>query len=142
MSLVEFARNELELAGFFKEDGPYGGLFGPAIMKMVEAFADEGHSGMSASIAIDLFRKVASYEPLLPLTGADDEWNETERGSFQNRRCSHVFKDSDGRAYDIEGRIFREPNGVCYTSRDSRVYVTFPYTPKREYIDVEAEGPA
>jgi len=47
-----------------------------------------------------------------------------------------VFKDADGRAYDIDGRVFREPNGCCYTSSDSRVYITFPYRPKTEYVDV------
>ena len=60
----------------------------------------------------------------------------TDEGRWQNIRCSHVFKDGDGRAYDSTGRIFREPNGCCYTSRDSRVYIEFPYTPKREYVEV------
>jgi hypothetical protein len=57
---------------------------------------------------------------------------------WQNNRCCHVFKDNAGNAYDIDGKIFREPDGACYTSRDSRVPVTFPYTPVREYVDVEA----
>lgn len=30
-----------------------------------------------------------------------------------------------------------EPDGGCYTSRDSLVPVTFPYTPKSEYVDVD-----
>ena len=55
---------------------------------------------------------------------------------WQNNRASHVFKCSDGQAYDIEGKIFRDKAGHCYTNRDSRVDVTFPYTPKREYVDV------
>ena len=46
------------------------------------------------------------------------------------------FKDEDGKAYDIKGRIFREPSGCCYTNKNSRVYITFPYSPKSEYIDV------
>jgi hypothetical protein len=87
-------------------------------------------------MAISLFEKVARFEPLTPLTGDDDEWMEVGDGMFQNIRCSHVFKNKDG-AYDIDGRIFREPNGSCYTNGKSRVPVTFPYTPSREYVDVE-----
>lgn len=139
-NLTDFARAELEAAGWFKADGAYDGLFGPAIMRLVEVFDAEGHSGMSAPIALALFSKVAAFEPLGPLTGADEEWNEVGEGVFQNRRCSHVFKDAANGAYDIEGRIFREPSGACYTSRESRVPVTFPYTPKREYVDVEQKG--
>ena len=58
---------------------------------------------------------------------------------YQNRRCPHVFKsDADG-AYDIDGRVFVDPDGSSYTSRDSRVSIEFPYTPKREYVHREAK---
>lgn len=134
MSIREFAKDELTRAGFFDKDSMYGGMLGEAVMKMIDVFADEGHSGMSASVAISAFEKVARFEPLTPLTGEDDEWFEVTDGMFQNRRCSHVFKEN-GQAYDIEGRIFREPSGACFTSRESRVPVTFPYVPKREYVD-------
>lgn len=134
MSLVEFARSELEIAGLFDKDGDYGGMLGAAVLKMVEQFADEGHSGMSAGMAIALFKKVASFEPLTPLTGSDDEWNEVGPGVFQNRRCSRVFKEN-GQAYDIDGIVWRDPDGMTFTNRDSRVPVTFPYTPKTEIRD-------
>lgn len=139
MSIEAFAKDELTRAGFFDKNSDYGGMLGEAVMKMVKVFADEGHSGYSAGMAISLFKKVASYEPLTPLTGDDDEWNECGPGIFQNRRCSHVFKEN-GEAYDIEGKVFREPSGACFTSRDSRVPVTFPYVPARECVDVP--GPA
>lgn len=138
MSLKDFAKDELTRAGFFDKDAMYGGMLGEAVMKMIEVFADEGHSGMSASIAISTFERVARFEPLTPLTGEDDEWNEVGDGYFQNKRCSHVFK-KNGEAYDGEGRIFREPSGACFTNRDSHVPVTFPYTPKREYVDRPAD---
>jgi len=111
------------------------------VMKMIEQFSEEGHSGFSASMAISMFERLARFEPLSPLTGKPDEWNEVAEGQWQNRRCSHVFKDADGRAYDMDGRIFREPDGSCFTNSNSRVYIDFPYTPKREYIDVpRSEG--
>jgi hypothetical protein len=137
-NLVSHAETELRLAGFFDKDSMYGGMLGNAVLQMVKLFADEGHSGMSANLAVSAFERVARFEPLTPLTGADDEWTEVGDGVWQNKRCSHVFKGEDGRAYDIDGKIFREPDGGCFTNSDSRVYVTFPYTPKREYVDVPA----
>lgn len=161
MSNLElFAEDELRRAGLFDDDSDYGGMIGDAVMKMIRQFAEEGHSGFSAGMAISIFQKVARFEPLTPLTGNDDEWMEigfgdfstvsrpafnhglvvTERSTlYQNKRCSHVFKDGDY-AYDIDGRIFRDRDGFCYTSIDSRVAVTFPYTPKREYVDVGGDG--
>lgn len=140
-NLSDYARSEMQRAGLFDEDSDYGGMLGEAVLKMIGVFEDEGHSGASASMAISIFERVARFEPLTPLTGADDEWREVSPGGSQNVRCSHVFKDGrDGPAYDIEGCIFREPNGVCFTSAESRVPVTFPYIPKREYIDVPANS--
>ena len=134
-NLVNHAKAELERAKLFGDGDFYGGMMGDAVMKLINVFADEGHSGMSASLAVNIFEKLARFEPLTPLTGDDDEWVEVGPGVFQNKRCSHVFKEN-GQAYDIDGRIFREPDGCCFTSKDSRVDVTFPYTPKREYVDV------
>jgi hypothetical protein len=87
---------------------------------------------------------LASFKPIAPLTGEEWEWNDVAEQSggtlWQNKRCSHVFKDDNG-AYDSEGIIFYEvlqdENGQDYksyfTSIDSRVPVKFPYTPERQY---------
>lgn len=139
MSYVDFAKDELTRAGMFAADSDYGGMLGDAVMKMITAFAEEGHSGASASAAINLFSRLAKFEPLTPLTGADDEWREIEPGVFQNTRCYRIFK-KNGDAYDSEGRIFRYPDGICVTRRESRVPITFPYMPKREYVDIPAES--
>lgn len=140
-NLVAHAKKEMEIAGLFDKDSDYGGMIGEAVLKMVQMFSEEGHSGYSAPMAISIFEKVARFEPLTPLTGADEEWVEVSDGIFQNCRCSHVFREN-GEAYDIDGRIFREPDGSCFTSRESHVPVTFPYTPKREYVDVPSDRPA
>lgn len=138
-NLVFHARTELKAAGLADKDSAYDGMLAGAVMELVKVFAKQGHSGNSAAIVRQLFDKVAAYQPLCPLTGGDEEWTEIggpDYMKWQNKRCSHVFKRADGTAYDGEGRIFREPNGSCYTSRDSSVDITFPYTPKREYVDV------
>jgi hypothetical protein len=80
------------------------------ILKMVKTFADEGHSGFSASYALRLLQKLHDFKPLSPLTGEDDEWVKHDyEGApvvYQNKRCSTVFKDEDGNAYDINGVVF------------------------------------
>lgn len=141
MNLVEYAKKEMEIAGFYGKDSVYDGMIPEAILKIVELFADEGHSGMSASICISILEKVLRYRPLTPLTGEDSEWMEIYDGEFQNVRCFNVFKDKDGNAYNSSGRVFRDPKGCCYTNRDSRVPIfKFPYMPTTEYVDVEEIG--
>ena len=115
------------------------------VLKLLEVFADEGHSGSSAPYAIDLFKKLAMFEPIVPLTGEDWEWTEVTSGGFQNKRCSRVFKQADrfnGQAYDIDAIVFYdwytdektgEKYKSHYTCRESVVPITFPYTPKTEY---------
>ena len=141
MSYKKHAEREFKAAGWMKEDGTWDcGMqktICTQVMGLLKSFSSHGHSGSTAPYAIDLFKKLASFEPIVPITGNDCEWNEVGEGTYQNNRCSHVFKDSSGRAYDIQGKIFRESNGCCYTSGDSHVDITFPYTPKTEYIDVE-----
>lgn len=133
---IEHARRELNAIGY-KLDGPLED--GPNkwtmenLFELLEVFGKQGHSGMSAPMIARMFSKLALFEPLGPLTGKDEEWVEVSDGLFQNVRCSHVFKEN-GEAYDCEGIIFKEPDGSCYTNRDSRVKVTFPYTPERQYI--------
>lgn len=133
-NLVSYAKAELNLAGWTKPDSMYEGMIADAVVDMQKLFSMEGHSGMSAGIAASLFERLSRFQPLTPLTGEDDEWNDVGNDLFQNRRCSHVFKEN-GQAYDINGRVFREPSGACYTGKDSRVAVTFPYVPSTEYMD-------
>lgn len=107
------------------------------LLDLILVFSTQGHSGFSASYAVSALEKLLRFEPLRPLTGEDSEWVNVGDNKWQNNRCSHVFKDNAGNAYDIYGKIFREPDGACYTNKNSRVPVTFPYTPVREYVDVE-----
>jgi hypothetical protein len=137
-NLYRHAKRELKLLGMdadVKEEDPNKWM-AESVLELLKIFAKQGHSGSSAPYCVSFFKSLALFEPLCPLRGTDDEWNEIGEGVWQNNRCSHVFKDADGKAYDIDGRIFREPSGCCYTNFDSRVYVDFPYTPKSEYIDV------
>lgn len=145
MSLQDHAKREFKACGYTpvdepQEDGPNLWIQ-QNVLELLEVFANQGHSGSSAPYCIQMFSKLAMFEPLIPLQGTDDEWNEVAEGVWQNNRCSHVFKQTDrfnGQAYDINGKVFREPSGACYTGKGSSVPVTFPYTPKTEYVDVPA----
>lgn len=118
------------------EGGEMQELMNSQLKELVLVFTTHGHSGFSAQWAVACLTKLLKHEPLGPLTGEPSEWGEVSEGLFQNKRCSHVFKEN-GVAYDIQGRIFKEANGSCYTSFESRVTVTFPYTPTSEYVLVE-----
>ena len=133
------AERELRAIGYDlgEKDGPNRWIM-DNLFELLEVFSKQGHSGSSAPYCIGVFSKLASFAPLAPLTGADDEWVEVGPDVWQNNRCSHVFKEN-GAAYDSTGRIFREPNGCCYQNSDSRVPVTFPYTPTIEYVDRPSE---
>ena len=146
---VKHAEMEFRAAGWTDENGKFKDemqeMICNHVLKLLEVFADEGHSGSSAPYAINLFKTLASFEPVVPLTGEDWEWvdvaEQSGRTLWQNKRCGHVFKDVDG-AYDIDGIVFYEcyedketgeKHKSYFTSRESRVPVTFPYTPKTEY---------
>lgn len=144
MSLISHAERELDLMGM-DDDGNMNGMMRKHILHMVKEFAGEGHSGFSASYAIQVLEKLLKFEPITPLTGEDWEWHDVSEISgdtlYQNARCGRVFKNKDG-AYDIDGKVFwswmtDEKTGEKfkshYTNRDSRVPVTFPYTPTTVY---------
>lgn len=136
-NLFEHAECELKLLG--GESDEMQRSMTKHLLDLVRIFAAEGHSGFSAAYAISVLTKLLKFEPLTPLTGADDEWVECSPGLFQNIRCHRVFKDEDG-AYDIHGRVFEDSSGSQWTSRESRVFIEFPYTPTTEYIKVKGDA--
>ena len=162
MGLIDHAKTELEIAGLFDKEGDfYEGMTGNAVMELIELFSKQGHSGMSAPIVADIFKKLANYEPLGPITGKDEEWSDVRdlgngKPWYQNKRCSALFKDGkDGRPYYIDAVIKRDQRGVTwsgmawlseedYKSGDRSKMVgkkgyikSFPFTPKTFYIDVK-----
>lgn len=164
MGYKEHAELEFKAAGWVNSDGKFNDdmqeLMCNQILELLELFSSHGHSGSSAPYAINLFEKLAKFEPIVPLTGEDWEWTELgydDNTYYQNKRCSHVFKDKDGKAYDIDGKVFWEwyerdlekdeagYPGIktfksYYTSKDSRVYIDFPYTPKKEYVERKSDA--
>ena len=154
-NLLKHAEIEFKAAGWTNENGKFDDEMQEAIcthvLKLIEIFSEEGHSGSTAPYAIKLFERLAMFKPIAPLTGEDWEWHDVSEYSgtttYQNRRCSSVFKDGDGEAYNIDGKVFWEwykdedgkPFKSYYTGSESFVPITFPYVPKREYVFVPNE---
>ena len=103
------------------------------VLELLEVLEVQGHSGMSIGYVLTLFKRVALFKPLSPLTGEESEWKECGDGTFQNKRCGEVFKGKDGRAFNIHAVTWRDENGALFTNRDSQRYIEFPYVVPDEY---------
>jgi hypothetical protein len=139
------AEREFRAAGWMDENGKFHDemqeMICADLVKLLDVFAEEGHSGSTAPYTINLFKRLAMFEPIGPLTGADSEWNEVHEGIFQNNRMSSVFKQADrfdGHPYWLDGRVFWEwashpdiddgkPFKSYFTGADSRVVIQFPW---------------
>jgi len=91
-NLVEHARRELLLLG--EEPETVDGY-----LKIIQAFADMGHSGGSAAVAISVLPRLMSFENLTPLTANPDEWMEVGPGVWQSTRNSRMFSNDGGISY-------------------------------------------
>ena len=148
-SLIEHAKREFRAAGWCDDSGKFNcemqEMMCQNVLDLLKVFSEQGHSGSSAPYLINLFEKLAKFDPIVPLTGHDYEWVEVGEGVFQNNRCGRVFKQADrfnGQPYDIDGIVFwewfqfeddEEPFKSYFTSSDSFVTIDFPYTPNTVY---------
>lgn len=105
-NLVEYAKRELQLAGAFEKDSMYEGMLGNSVLELVETFAKQGHSGMSAQITLQLFIMVANFKPLTDITDNPDDWMDVSEHSvpkgekmYQCRRRSDAFSRDGGKTY-------------------------------------------
>lgn len=97
-NLVAHAKRELEMIG--EEPDVIAGY-----LKVIRAFADMGHSGGSAMVAIPTINQLLQFENLSPLTDAPEDWIEVGYGMWQNRRCSRMFSEDGGKTYtDVDDR--------------------------------------
>lgn len=90
--LVRHARVELERLG--EEPDVIQGY-----LKVIQAFADMGHSGGSASVAIPTINTLLQFHNLTPLTNDGQEWMYVGEGMWQNKRNSEAFSEDGGSTY-------------------------------------------
>lgn len=97
-NLVTHARRELELLGVEKEMVDH-------VCKVVEAFAEYGHSGGSASWTIHILNELLQFNNLTPLTNDPKEWNNVGDGVWQSARNSEAFSQDGGKSYYLLSEI-------------------------------------
>lgn len=101
MSLVEHARRELELLGQTAEDPAYA----QSIVSAVAVFASYGHSGGSASVAIEQLHDLLRFRTLSPITSDPDTWNYVGSDMWQSKRDPAAFSKDGGQTwYFVDGR--------------------------------------
>ena len=127
-NLVEHAKKEFKVLGWdsLPEDNMQTWVV-ENLIELLEVFSNQGHSGSSAPYVINLFKRLANFDPIAPLTNEEDDWNDTGFG-LQHKRCSEVFKDEDGKVYWGFGRVFTDGKGGTWVGKGSRVEIKkFPW---------------
>ena len=88
--------------------------------------------------------RLLSWKPIIPLTGAEEEWNTIKESFEQNELCSAVFRynKDNSTAHYIDGKVFSNDGGISwYTNKESHIDITFPFIvpdePEKVYLDKE-----
>lgn len=147
--LTCFAKNELDLIiknakkrGASKEEIFMQETVNHDILDLVDLFAFQAQSGFSAPYVLNRFKRLASWLPLSPLTGEDDEWIDIkdvfDKPTQQNKRYSGLFrvKGDNSTAHDVNARVFSDNGGITWFTgsidKDFREPIVFPYMPPTE----------
>jgi hypothetical protein len=155
-----FAKRELDIlvkSATDPEDRPIIEPFIPQILAICQKFGKSGQSGGSAPYTAtalsQAIKKLCLQEPICPITGIDEEWNDVGHYSenddmvYQNKRCYALFKDGKGAmAHYLDAIVWKSQHNMTFTGTvktkngeeiTSRQYIKgFPFTPKTFYIDV------
>ncbi len=133
-NLINHAENELRLAGLVGKGSAYDGMVAKAVLGLVRKLSDQGHSGMSASITLQVFDVVARYKLLSKIQQPKEgDWNvinDVRRTKnitvLQHKRLSSLFSNDGGeRWHDIDAK-------KTWLDKLLRRFhpVKFPYMPK------------
>ncbi len=96
--LQQFAYKWLKKQGLFDKDGDYGGMLGKAVMRQIDVFSKEGHSGFSAALARIAFNQIfKDYEK------EGREWAKREVAKYRKDRQEHPEKYATGPVLVSEG---------------------------------------
>jgi hypothetical protein len=163
---ASYAQRELEIlvkSATDPENRPIVEPFIPEILALCEKFGLSGQSGGSApytaSAIVQSIKKLLLQKPIMPMTGIDEEWiNVAHYGDkdekicvWQNRRCSNLFKNSEGKAWYLDAIVWKgDTKGESGNDWDTfcgtvdgimswQFVKSFPFTPKTFYIDVTRE---
>lgn len=116
MGLIEHAKSELTLCGYdinfdntktIESDSDYSNSIGKSALELIEVFAKQGHSGVSARVVLDIFNRLALYKSLSnDLTDNPNEWEDMHtycgEPTWQSKRNCSCFTHDMKSYYDID----------------------------------------
>ena len=158
----KFAERELSIlskSATDPNDRPVIEQFIPEIIALCDKFGRSGQSGGSAGytakVISQVVEKLCRQEPIGPLTGIEEEWVDVSHFSdsrgrddimYQNRRCSALFKNINGKLWYLDAISWRAQAGSNWSGRailpsgeelHSHQFVRkFPFEPKTFLVDV------
>jgi hypothetical protein len=158
---LKFAKSELDILIKSNTDEinrPIIEEFIPEILALVDKFGNSGQSGSSApyvaSAISNAVRNLCLRRSICPITGIDDEWSDVSNESdgdsnimYQNKRCSALFKNSEGKSWYLDALVFENESGNRYSGRAMVLSIGekircnqfikgFPFEPKTFVINV------
>jgi len=99
-NLLEHAKTELELIGYknMKWDDPNKWMY-DNIVEIIKTFAEQGHSGGSASYMLGILEKLLRFKNLSPLRVEDFFEVDISPGVYQCKRNPSMFLSEDKTGY-------------------------------------------
>lgn len=93
-------RRELDASSSNPADAEYGIACYRSALKAFNSLMEDEHSGASIQITKTILNRLIDGEPLTPILGEDDEWQDVSQmglrdgciAEYQNRRMSSLFK--------------------------------------------------
>ena len=148
-NLIDHAIKELELAGYkirdvkeINTEDDYNDACGNSALELIKVFSNQDHSGFSGGITLALFKKLANFENLTPLTDNPEEWRdcvamgwqpEESHGRYQSLRNSSCFSDDLKTYYDIDN-----PNdNIEKVDEDGAIYTVSKPWEEREFFKLQ-----
>lgn len=151
---MRFAKSEFEVLRKYRTDYTVEYVIEPfekEILSLCEKFGLSGQSGGSAPHSAhgiaEAIKKLLLQKPISPITGLHEEWGKVSEGLWQNKRCSALFKDVDGKCWYLDAIVWKVGkigfSGAATLKLEdmeesyfSKQYVkSFPFIPKTFYID-------
>lgn len=138
---------ERERGNTSENEWDYGGACYESALKAFRSLMEDGHSGFSIAITLDILNKLVKGQVLTPIEDTDDVWNKRVRAyekdyiTYQCKRMSSLFKDvyADGHVEYIDVSRFRcrtLDSSACWSnghvSKIASEYfpITMPYIPR------------
>lgn len=89
---------ERERGGTSEDEWDYGVACYESALKAFRSLAEDGHSGMSIGITLNILNRLVKGQALTPIADTDDVWEKCVRGrasctTYQCRRMNSLFKD-------------------------------------------------